>query len=62
MLFDRPEIIAAAPAFLAAAGVGDRVQCVGGDFFKAVPRGDCHLLKHILHDWFLSVLSLTLLS
>jgi len=25
---------------------------VAGDFFKGVPaRGDCYVLKHIIHDW-----------
>lgn len=32
--------------------LGDRVECVGGDFFEAVPAGaDCYAMKHILHDW-----------
>ena len=32
--------------------LGDRIACVGGDFFKAVPEaGDCYTMKHIVHDW-----------
>ena len=37
---------------LVAAGVADRCQRVGGDFFQAVPAGgDAYLLAQILHDW-----------
>jgi len=51
ILFDLPETVAAAPPYLASCGVAERVECVGGDFFQAVPRGDCHMLKFIIHDW-----------
>ncbi|GAB3483486.1 methyltransferase [Nocardiopsis coralliicola] len=34
-----------------AAGLGDRVAAVGGDFFDEVPAADLYLLKFILHDW-----------
>lgn len=45
VLFDRPNVVAAAP-------VRDRVEKVGGDFLKEVPAGgDLYLLKTILHDW-----------
>ena len=37
---------------LQAAGVADRCQDVGGDFFETVPSGgDSYVLKWILHDW-----------
>jgi SAM-dependent methyltransferase len=49
VLFDRPGI--ASGARLAAAGLLDRCQVVSGDFFQSVPRGDLHLLSHIIHDW-----------
>jgi hypothetical protein len=50
-LFDRPDVIARASAF-DEAGVSDRVNVVGGNFFEAVPAGgDAYLLKLILHDW-----------
>jgi len=52
VLFDRPDIVAGADATLGPAGVSERVERVGGDFFAGVPEGgDVYLLKHILHDW-----------
>lgn len=52
VLFDRPDVVAAAKDSLAARGMSARVTCTGGSFFKAVPAGgDVYLLKHILHDW-----------
>jgi hypothetical protein len=37
---------------LAAEGVADRCQLVGGDFFAAVPAGaDAYVLSRVLHDW-----------
>ena len=52
VLFDRPEVVAGAPATLEAAGVSERCQIVGGDFFEAVPAGgDAYVLRQILHDW-----------
>ena len=43
LLFDRPEVVAAAP---------DDLPSVGGDFFVSVPR-DCdrYLLLAVVHDW-----------
>lgn len=39
-------------AFLASAGVAERVDVVEADFFRAVPAGgDVYLMKDILHDW-----------
>ena len=52
VLFDSPEVIAAAGAFLAERGVAERVERIGGSFFATVPPGcDAYLLKNILHDW-----------
>ncbi|HEV2236097.1 MAG TPA: methyltransferase [Ktedonobacterales bacterium] len=51
VLFDRPPVIEAARASLAAAGVLERCELVGGDFFAAVPSGDAYLLRQVLHDW-----------
>jgi len=52
MLFDQPHVVAGAPPVLAAAGVADRCEVVGGSFFEAVPAGgDAYVLKSILHDW-----------
>jgi O-methyltransferase domain/Dimerisation domain len=50
-LFDLPHVVVAAPKVLAEAGVGERVEIVGGDFFDAVPVGDCYLFSFVLHDW-----------
>jgi hypothetical protein len=52
VLFDLPDTVAQAEGPVAAAGMADRVELVGGDFFAAVPSGgDLYLLKQILHDW-----------
>jgi hypothetical protein len=37
---------------LGAAGVADRVELQGGDFFTAVPAGgDVYVLARVLHNW-----------
>lgn len=52
VLFDLPEVVAKAAPVLATAGVADRVEIVGGDFFAAVPEGcDRYVLQAIVHDW-----------
>ena len=52
IIFDRPEVVAAAKEKLASAGVADRCECIGGDFFVSVPSGgDAYLLASVLHDW-----------
>ncbi len=52
VLFDRPEVVAGAAPALEAAGVADRCEVVGGDFFTAVaPGGDAYVLRQIIHDW-----------
>jgi O-methyltransferase domain/Dimerisation domain len=52
VLFDRDEVIEAAPPLLESAGIADRVSCVSGDFFSSVPTGgDAYLLSRVLHDW-----------
>ena len=52
VLFDQPHVVSGAGAVLAAAGVADRCQVVGGSFFESVPAGgDAYVLKAILHDW-----------
>lgn len=52
VLFDLPEVVAKAGHVLATAGLEDRVEVVGGDFFTAVP-GSCdrYVLQAIVHDW-----------
>ena len=50
--FGRPEVLPGAEAFLTAAGVRDRCDLVGGDFFAGVPAGgDAYVLAQIIHDW-----------
>lgn len=51
VLFDQPDVVAGAHELLAGAGVADRCGVVGGSFFEAVPEGDAHLLKSVIHDW-----------
>jgi len=51
ILFDLPHVVEAAKKTLPVA-IARRCELVGGDFFKAVPRGaDAYLVKYILHDW-----------
>jgi hypothetical protein len=53
ILFDLPDTVDDARAFVASSGVADRCDLVAGDFFKSVPAGgDVYLLKSILHDWY----------
>jgi predicted O-methyltransferase YrrM len=52
ILFDRPNVVASAAEYLVEAGVDNRCQRIGGDFFTAVPSGgDAYLLASVLHDW-----------
>jgi hypothetical protein len=52
VLLDRPEVVVQAKPVLDDAGVLDRCQLVGGDFFTEVPEhGDVYVLAQILHDW-----------
>jgi SAM-dependent methyltransferase len=51
VLFDHPEVVAGARARLEAAGVADRCELIGGDFFTAVPEGgDVYILSRVLMD------------
>jgi hypothetical protein len=52
VVFDQEQVVRDAPAVLREAGVADRCQIVGGDFFEAVPSGgDAYILSQIIHDW-----------
>jgi ubiquinone/menaquinone biosynthesis C-methylase UbiE len=52
LLFDMPQVIAGARAFVEAEGVGRRVELASGDFFESIPEGaDAYMMKHIIHDW-----------
>ena len=51
-LFDLPTVVSSAREVLEEAGVADRCEVVGGDFFTDVlPAGDVYVLAQILHDW-----------
>jgi hypothetical protein len=51
-LLDRPAVADGARTRIAAAGLTDRCQVVGGDFFESVPAGaDCYVLANVIHDW-----------
>lgn len=52
ILYDLPGVVERAKANLAAAGVADRCQVIGGSFFESIPSGaDAYLMRHIIHDW-----------
>ena len=52
VLFDAPRVIEGARAKIESAGLTDRCETVGGDFFQAVPAGgDAYVMKWIIHDW-----------
>lgn len=51
-LFDLPHVVERAKPILNAAGVGDRCQFVGGNFFEQIDvHADAILMRHIIHDW-----------
>ncbi|QDT80961.1 Multifunctional cyclase-dehydratase-3-O-methyl transferase TcmN [Gimesia maris] len=52
ILFDLPHVVENAREQFDQAGLTDRCDLVGGDFFQSVPAGaDAYLLRHIIHDW-----------
>jgi hypothetical protein len=53
VLFDQPQVVDGAERGLQAAGIVNRCQVVGGDFFvDALPEGaDAYVLGNVLHDW-----------
>ena len=52
VLYDDPKVVSGAGEILAAHGVEERCESVGGNFFESVPSGgDAYILKHIIHDW-----------
>jgi hypothetical protein len=52
VLYDQPQVVAGAPASGLLAGLEDRVEVIGGDFFASVPAGaDAYMVKYIIHDW-----------
>lgn len=52
VIFDLPEVAAAASAKVAEAALGERCSVEPGSFFEHVPEGgDVYLLAKVLHDW-----------
>lgn len=52
ILFDQPQVIEGANKTLQKEGTAERVETIGGDFFKDIPvEADIYLMKFILHDW-----------
>lgn len=52
ILYDLPHVVDSVRAEVAASGLADRCQIVGGDFFADVPAGgDAYVLKSVIHDW-----------
>ncbi len=52
VLFDLPNVVGEAHGVLADAGVANRCEVVGGDFFSdPLPPADAYVLAQILHDW-----------
>lgn len=51
IVFDLPTTVVSAEPTIAAAGLTDRVEALGGDFFEAVPTADVYVLAYIFHDW-----------
>jgi SAM-dependent methyltransferase len=52
LLFDLPSVVEPADGILRAAGVRDRCEIVGGDFFSdPIPQADVLILSQVLHDW-----------
>jgi O-methyltransferase domain len=52
VLFERPPVVPGARRVIEAEGLATRCECVGGDFFVAVPNGcDIYLLKWVLLGW-----------
>jgi len=52
ILFDLPHVADGARGLMASAGIADRCEIHGGDFFAEVPAGgDVYILSWIIHDW-----------
>ncbi|MEU0274311.1 methyltransferase [Streptomyces sp. NPDC006307] len=51
VLLDLADAVEEGRRRMANAGLADRVRCVAGSFFDAVPEGDTYLLARVLHNW-----------
>ncbi len=51
-VFDQAAVAERARHEAQAAGLSDRLDAIGGDFFGEIPKGaDAYLIKHVIHDW-----------
>jgi hypothetical protein len=52
VVFDLPSTVGGARERIAAEGLKDRCEVIGGDFFQEVPAGgNAYIMKFIIHDW-----------
>lgn len=52
VVLDLPHVVEGGRARIAGAGLTDRCELVGGNFFEKVPEGgDLYTMKWVLHDW-----------
>jgi hypothetical protein len=51
IVFDAPHVARGAAPHIDSAGLGERCQALGGDFFQKVPAADSYVLKSVIHDW-----------
>jgi hypothetical protein len=50
-ILELAHVVPGAQAAVAKLGLSSRCKVLEGDFFKAVPQADIHILKFIIHDW-----------
>jgi len=51
VIFDLEHVHVGAKQRISEAGLKNRCETSGGDFFSAVPAADAYIMKHIIHDW-----------
>ena len=52
ILFDLQHVVERAQPHIKQAGLSDRCELIGGNFFESVPEGvDAYFMRHIIHDW-----------
>ncbi len=52
VIFDLPSVVEGAQKKIEAAGLSERCECNGGNFFESVPAGgDAYIMASIIHDW-----------
>ena len=52
VIHELPQVAEGARQAIGNAGLADRCEIVGGDFFQSVPAGcDAYILRWIIHDW-----------